>query len=83
MEGKIKLRLRLGTREDRGLSEEDNSVDIKQQRQLLNVFIDRELSKLGSQTNKEWSGNLSREAETILHQHAIQGDVTDLQISMW
>lgn len=30
----------------------------------------------------QWSGELSREAETILHQHVIQGDITDTQRSM-
>jgi BAI1-associated protein 3 len=30
----------------------------------------------------QWTGELSRDAETILHQHAIQGDITDIQHSM-
>ncbi len=30
----------------------------------------------------QWTGELSRDAETILHQHAIQGDITDTQRSM-
>ncbi|CAF4537126.1 unnamed protein product [Rotaria sp. Silwood2] len=30
----------------------------------------------------KWGGELSREAETILHQHAIQGDITDIQRKM-
>jgi BAI1-associated protein 3 len=29
-----------------------------------------------------WTGELSRDAETILHQHAIQGDITDIQREM-
>ncbi len=29
-----------------------------------------------------WTGELSRDAETILHQHAIQGDITDIQRKM-
>ncbi|CAF3705022.1 unnamed protein product [Rotaria sp. Silwood1] len=34
-----------------------------------------------SETTK-WTGELSRDAETILHQHAIQGDITDIQRKM-
>lgn len=82
VEGKLRLRLKLATREDRGLTEEDNANDFKQQEQLLNLFIDYELAAFGDKKKSEWNGKLSREAETILHQHAIQGDITDFQITM-
>lgn len=83
VEGKIRLRLKLATREDRGLPEDDNSNDLKQQEQMLSLFIDHELNQLGAEKKStDWNGKLSREAETILHQHAIQGDITDFQITM-
>ncbi|CAF1308521.1 unnamed protein product [Adineta steineri] len=79
--GQIHIRAKLTTREDRGVPEEDNWTDIKQHVELLQIFIDHELNKFkGEKTH--WSGELSRDAETILHQHAIQGDITDIQRSM-
>lgn len=83
VDGKLRLRLKLATREDRGQAEEDNWNDLKQQEKILVLFIHHELGKLGERNYNEWSGELSREAETILHQHAIQGDITDFQITLW
>jgi len=84
VEGQIRLRLKLATREDRGNSqEEDNWNDLKQREQLLSIFIDHELSKVYEKKSYEWRGELPREAETVLHQHAIQGDITDFQIAIW
>lgn len=94
-EGRIRLRLKLATREDRGMSvtsEEDNFNDLKQHEHILEKFVRYELDRRqfmvsggggGGQKNSDWSGELSREAETILHQHAIQGDLTDFQIALW
>ncbi|CAF1066209.1 unnamed protein product [Adineta ricciae] len=79
--GQIHIRANLATREDRGVSEEDNWTDIKQHVELLQIFIDHELNTYKGATT-EWSGELSRDAETILHQHAIQGDITDIQRKM-
>ncbi|CAF4237191.1 unnamed protein product, partial [Rotaria sp. Silwood2] len=79
--GQIHIRANLTTREDRGLSEEDNWTDIKEHVELLQIFIDHELKKFKGETT-EWTGELSRDAETILHQHAIQGGITDIQRSM-
>jgi BAI1-associated protein 3 len=79
--GHIHLRASLATREDRGVSEEDNWTDVKQHVELLQIFIDHELNRFHGETT-EWSGELPRDAETILHQHAIQGDITDIQRQM-
>ena len=65
------------------MSEEDNSNDLNQHEQLLSKFIEHELNSFGIENIAEWNGKLSKEAETILHQHAIQGDITDFQITMW
>lgn len=45
MRGQIHLRANLATREDRGISEEDNWTDIKQHVELLQIFIDHELNR--------------------------------------
>ncbi|CAF1488850.1 unnamed protein product, partial [Didymodactylos carnosus] len=79
--GQIHLCANLATREDRGVPEEDNWTDIKQHVELLQIFIDYELNKFKGKST-EWNGELSRDAETILHQHAIQGDITAIQTQM-
>lgn len=92
-EGRLHLRLKLATREDRGglassssasSGEENNFNDFKQHEHILETFVQYELERrqytVGGAKNSEWSGELGREAETILHQHAIQGDLTDFQI---
>ena len=43
--GQIHIRANLRTREDRGISEEDNWTDIKQHVELLKIFIEYELNK--------------------------------------
>lgn len=89
-EGRIHLRLKLATREDRGMSisgEEDNFNDFKQHEHILENFVRFELERrqymVGGAKNYDWSGEMGREAETILHQHAIQGDLTDFQMTLW
>lgn len=72
----------MATREDRGSLDEDSWNELKEQKQLISIFIDYELSKFIGK-NDEWNGDMSKEAETILHQHAIQGDLTELQIEIW
>lgn len=81
VEGKIRLRLNLATREDRGQLDDQVFIELKQHGQLLEIFIDYEISKFKG-NNDEWKGFLSREAETVLHQHAIQGDLTEIQLAI-
>ncbi|KAK9502939.1 hypothetical protein O3M35_011619 [Rhynocoris fuscipes] len=80
IQGRIRLKLWLSTREDRGTSEEDNWEDMRQQVRLTTVFANYEMSRLQVQGNI-WNGDLSQAALTILHQHAIQGDLSELQVS--
>ncbi|XP_014609006.1 PREDICTED: BAI1-associated protein 3 isoform X2 [Polistes canadensis] len=78
IQGRIKLKLWLSTREDRGTSEEDNWAELRQQERLYTVFLDHEMNKQG----ENFTGELPLTALTILHQHAVQGDVTELQQTM-
>ena len=66
VEGQIRLRLKLATREDRNVLEEDNWNDVRQQEKLISLFINYELSQMVDKKNREWRGEFSREAETIL-----------------
>ena len=45
IEGHIRLKLQLATREDKGYSEEDNWMDIQEHENLICVFIEYELRK--------------------------------------
>ncbi|XP_040076076.1 BAI1-associated protein 3 isoform X2 [Ixodes scapularis] len=80
IQGQIRLKLSLGTREDRGMtaSIDDNWKEVVEHQELLWIFIEHELS-LHEGPSHDWAGDLPRPALTILHQHAIQGDLTELQ----
>ncbi|KAK9310328.1 hypothetical protein QLX08_000330 [Tetragonisca angustula] len=75
IQGRIRLKMWLSTREDRGTSEEDNWGELRQQERLYTVFLNHEMNKQG----EDFTGELPQTALTILHQHAVQGDVTELQ----
>ncbi|OWF45641.1 BAI1-associated protein 3-like isoform X2 [Mizuhopecten yessoensis] len=81
IQGEIKLKLSLATREDRGIGEDDNWTDVRQHEHLISVFVQHEVRKMDDSPSK-WRGDLPKAAMTILHQHAIQGDVTDGQQAM-
>ncbi|PVD39324.1 hypothetical protein C0Q70_01954 [Pomacea canaliculata] len=78
IQGEIHLRLCLATREDRGIAEDDNWTDVRQHEDLTCIFVEHELQKF-SDLSFKWNGELPQEARTILHQHAIQGDITEVQ----
>ncbi|CAM1322555.1 BAIAP3 (predicted), partial [Pycnogonum litorale] len=82
IQGQIKLKLHLGTREDRGFSEEEDSWnEFWQHYSLVWIFVEYELSRFRGSIC-EWDGRLSPDACTILHQHAIQGDLAELHQAM-
>lgn len=78
VQGRIRLKMWLSTREDRGTSEEDNWTELMQHESLYATFIDYELRNWNRES-WSWSGDLPGPALTILHQHAVQGDLTQLQ----
>ena len=54
VEGSIRLHLRLATREDRGIPEEDNWTDIKQHEDLMSIFIEHEIRKFRVRHRVRW-----------------------------
>ncbi|XP_057657644.1 BAI1-associated protein 3 isoform X1 [Diorhabda carinulata] len=81
VQGRIKLKMWLSTRETRGVSDDDNWTELTQHENLFATFIDYELRNWGRET-WTWNGDLPGMALTILHQHAVQGDLSELQTSM-
>lgn len=83
-QGELRLKLALGTREDRGISEEeDNALTFAQHHEMAYLFAEYELRRKSSQEIADWHGELPESAETILHQHALQGALSDLQKAVW
>ncbi|XP_042902243.1 BAI1-associated protein 3 isoform X2 [Parasteatoda tepidariorum] len=79
VQGQIRLKISLSTREDKdSAGEDDNWKEVVEHQELLWVFIQHEL-KQHFGPSYEWAGDLPQPALTILHQHAIQGDITELQ----
>ena len=76
VQGRIRLKLWLSTRDDHGTSEEDNSVEISKVEKLQMVFMAHEISS--HEPSWTWTGDLPGPALTILHQMIVQGDLTDL-----
>ncbi|XP_058835849.1 BAI1-associated protein 3 isoform X2 [Topomyia yanbarensis] len=80
VQGRIRLKLWLSTREDRGNSEEDNTLEVKKFERLQTIFMMHELH--AHDPAWKWNGELAGPSLTILHQIAVQSDLSDLQISL-
>ncbi|XP_065160507.1 BAI1-associated protein 3 isoform X2 [Atheta coriaria] len=81
VQGRIRLKMWLSTRENRGCADDDNWTELMQHEALYAAFVDYELRNWSRET-WTWSGDLPGPALTILHQHAVQGDLSELQTAM-
>ncbi|XP_002012102.3 BAI1-associated protein 3 [Drosophila mojavensis] len=81
VQGRIRLKLWLSTREDRGhAADESNEQQLHKLEQLQLVFMQHEVTT--HEPSWTWSGDLPGPALTILHQLAVQSELTDLQCAM-
>lgn len=81
VQGRIRLKLWLSTREDRGnVGEENNEQQLRKIEQLQMVFMQHEVNT--HEPSWTWCGDLPGPALTILHQLAVQAELTDLQCAM-
>jgi len=70
----------LSTRDDHGQSEDDILVEIRKLERLHVVFMSHELAT--HEPSWIWSGDIQGSALTILHQLAVQADLSELQCAM-
>ena len=93
------LKLWLSTREERFGANSEDDLDVKQHIELVRQFTLYEIrnSKVNFIRNKKrerpsesvqasvhsYTGSLPEAASAILHQHAIQGDLTEVHQAMW
>ena len=47
------------------------------------ISNEAQLDLLMQDGSYKWNGEMPQAAETIIHQHAIQGDITQVQQSVW
>jgi BAI1-associated protein 3 len=80
VQGRIKLKLWLSTRDDHGQSEGDILVEIRKLERCYMIFMQHELST--HEPSWSWSGDIQGSALTILHQMAVQADLSELQCAM-
>ncbi|XP_049874475.1 BAI1-associated protein 3 [Pectinophora gossypiella] len=94
VQGRIRLRLWLSAREA-GRHDDDNYQQVRQHERLFGVLLAHELETAASQaaaaaaagaeaenTSAAWEGELCGAAQTLLHQHAVQGDLSSLQAAI-
>ncbi|XP_035694349.1 BAI1-associated protein 3-like isoform X2 [Branchiostoma floridae] len=82
VQGKLRLQLQLGTQE-RDTPYKDEAIRVHQD--LYDLFVEHEARTHSDQVFDKWDGNLSQPAQTILHQHFIQQELTmvDEAIVRW
>ncbi|KAK6766433.1 hypothetical protein RB195_026002 [Necator americanus] len=79
--GSVKLKLWLSTREERFGAEEDDLLDVKEHIELMRQFALYEIRLSGAPV-RLWDGVFPDKANTILRQHAVQGDLTEVHTAM-
>ncbi|KAF8791349.1 Protein unc-13 like protein [Argiope bruennichi] len=79
VQGKIHLKLSLGTRHSRGEEEgTENSHTLKEQEHLIYVFVQHELRKYQANPSR-WTGVLPKYAKVIINAHAQLGGISRLE----
>ncbi|KAG6459452.1 BAI1-associated protein 3 [Manduca sexta] len=87
VQGRIRLRLWLSAREA-GRHDDDNWQQVRQHERLFGVLLAHEVETAANATGAEgeasaaFEGELCGAAQTLLHQHAIQGDLSALQAAI-
>ncbi|KAJ1347149.1 hypothetical protein KIN20_002124 [Parelaphostrongylus tenuis] len=77
----MNLSLWLSTREERLDAEEDDLLDVKEHIELIRQFALHEIRLSGAPV-RLWDGVFPDKANTILRQHALQGDLTEIHSAM-
>ncbi|XP_072947566.1 BAI1-associated protein 3 [Epargyreus clarus] len=87
VQGRIRLRLWLSAREA-GRHDDDNWQQVRQHERLFGVLLAHEVETAanaagGAESDSAtWEGELCGAAQTLLHQHAVQGDMSSLQAAI-